>query len=753
MTRWIVRIAALLITLLGLVRGAESDWESTGILVLDISRSMQDNDPNNIRSDGEQTFIDLLSAVDGNQLGIVFFGAKARVMKPITAIQRETIKSLKQSLPPIDSRAQRTEVGLGVAKGMEILEGRGGTRYLVLMSDGDLDRSGLAAKRWTRDDELALRELRALYPKLRQQNIPVFTIALTEQSHRALAGGAEPQSGEPIQMTSGEVLLKEIAESTNGKFYRILRQRDYLDTFLDIFLHVRPPTLYTLPRQPDAKFYLSHFDSEAMIIGPHDMVLVTPGGQRSGLGLPSPAASSWVRVFPYQHWSLAIVSRPAGELAGYEGVYQVVDQRGNPAPDSKVLVHSAIALAWDLQPKDAYAQHEVVQVRVKVHSFGPRSLQEDKQLTEFLRGAEIVASFWTPNAPLPVSKQLTPEEDDGRFVFAGTFEETATEGPYRLETELLSEQHPSLNRKLGTTFKVGPPYFHFAILRHGTGGPTRVLDSGDGSAQEAVFAGDRVAFVAELAGGTIVDFRREPTVRGEVSRDGQPWQVFPLERVKEGETVRYRSKPLSLTSAGAYMVTFRAEGSVIGEVWDDRVISTRSMRTNPVQIVFPGRLTVQPAPWTPRRIFTYVSLGGLALAVAIGASMAGLAHFARTPFHGWLLSTGRGAPQLIVLNGNPKGGWWRQIFPRRRIAVGTGPRCDYQLDPQETGAEIKAELCVGPWWDRSGALYLRSINIPSHVYVNGVEVAGKQRIVLKDAQALEKPARVRFGNYEMTFDA
>jgi hypothetical protein len=81
-------IGIVLIGLLSLATAAESNWESAGVLVLDISRSMQDNDPQNIRGDAEQTFIDLLSAVDGNQLGIIFFGAKARVMKPITTIQR-----------------------------------------------------------------------------------------------------------------------------------------------------------------------------------------------------------------------------------------------------------------------------------------------------------------------------------------------------------------------------------------------------------------------------------------------------------------------------------------------------------------------------------------------------------------------------------------------------------------------------------------------------------------------------------------
>ena len=141
---------------------------------------MQDNDPHNIRSDGEQTFIDLLNSVEGNHLGVVFFGAKARVMKPVTAIQRETLKSLKDSLPPIDSRAQRTEIGLGVAKGRR---DSGGPRRYPLPRGDERWRVGpirTRRTRWTRDDELALRELRALYPKLRQENILVFTIALTE---------------------------------------------------------------------------------------------------------------------------------------------------------------------------------------------------------------------------------------------------------------------------------------------------------------------------------------------------------------------------------------------------------------------------------------------------------------------------------------------------------------------------------------------------------------------------------------------
>jgi hypothetical protein len=753
MRRRAIETLVLLLALLSWWQGVGSGWESAGVLVLDISRSMQDNDPHNIRGDAEQTFIDLLSSVEGNSLGIIFFGAKARVMKPITAIQRETIKSLKESLPPIDSRAQRTEIGLGVAKGMESQEGRSGTRYLVVMSDGELDRSGRAAERWTRDDELALRELRALYPKLRQENILVFTIALTEASRKALAGGVEPSPNEPVQMTAGEILLKEVAESTNGKFYRILRQRDYLDAFLDIFLHVRPPTLYTLPRHADAKFYLNQFDAEAIVLGPRDMVLVTPKGQRFGLGLPVPAASSWVRVFPYQHWSLAIISRPFEDVSGYEGVYQVVDQGGNPAVDSKVLVHSAITLAWEQPPKQEYALHEVLHVGVKVHSFGTSSAQEDRQLAEFLKGAEMVASVWPPNSPLPVSQQLDSLGEAGPSVFTGAFDETTSEGDYRLEVELLSDQHPGLNRKIGTSFRVGPPYFHFAVMRHGADDVSRVMESDNGVTQQPVYVGDRVELLAEVAGGTMVDFRREPTVSAEVAREGQPRQVIPLERARDGQTMRYRSKLVTLPAVGTYTVTFRAEGSAMAEVWDDRLVSTRSLRVNPVQIVFPGQLKVSSAPWTTGRILKYVTFGGVLLAMAIGAGMAVIAQYVRTPLRGWLLSTGQGTPQLFVLSGNPQDTSWRRIFPKTRATIGTTPECDYPLDAREVGGEVEAEIYVRPWWDRSEAIYLRSTRTPSHVSVDGVEVAEQEGVILMDKDALEKPVRIRFGNYEMTFDA
>jgi hypothetical protein len=753
MRRRVIGTWGCLVALLSLWGVAESAWESTGALVVDISRSMQDNDPLNIRNDAEQTFIDLLSSVEGNHLGVVVFGAKARVIQPVTTIQREALKSFKQSLPPIDSRAQRTEIGLGIAKGAEILEGRGGTRYLVVMSDGELDRSGRAAQRRTRDDELALRELRALLPKLRQENILVFTIALTEYSRKALSGGAEPLPNTPSQLTAGELLLKEMAESTNAKFYRILHQRDYLDAFLDIFLQVRPPTLYTLPRQADGRFSLNQFDAEAIVIGPRDMMLVTPRGQRFGLGLTAPADSPWMRVYPYQHWSLAIISRPFDDLEGYEGIYQVVDHNGNPIQDTKALVHSAITLAWERPPKQEYALHEVLQLGVKVYSQGLANLQEDARLAEFLKGTQVVASLWRPHAPLPVSRRLTPRGEDGPFAFTGSFEDTTTDGDYRLEVELSSAQHPSLNRKIGTAFKVGAPYFHFAVMRRGPSPTGPVLTSGNGRAQETIFAGDRVELLAELAGGTAVDFRREPMVRAEVWRNGQSWQVLPLERDSQGETVRYRSQLFTLPSAGAYSVTFRAEGNAMAEVWDDRLISTKSLRVNPVQIVYPTTLTVAPTPWTMGHIIKHMSLAGMVLAIACAAGMALIGHYVRTPLRGWLLSTGAGTAQLFVLNGNPKEEAWRRVFPRKGATIGTGPLCDYQLDRRETGVEIDAEIYVGPWWERTEALYLRSLQTPSRVAVNGIEVAGKRGVILTDGETLGKPVRIRFGNYEMSFDA
>ena len=191
----------------------------------------------------------------------------------------------------------------------------------------------------------------------------------------------------------------------------------------------------------------------------------------------------------------------------------------------------------------------------------------------------------------------------------------------------------------------------------------------------------------------------------------------------------------------------------MAEVWDDRLISTRSVRVSPVQIVYPGKLTVSPVPWSPGRIIMYVSLVGTALGVVCAAGMAFIGQYVRSPLRGWLLSTGQSTPQLFVLNSNPNGESWRRLFPRKGVTIGTEPHCDYQLDRRETGVEIDVEISVGPWWERSGVLYLRSFRIPSQISVNGVEVTTKQGVILMDGESLEKPVHVRFGNYEMTFEA
>ena len=89
---------------------------------------------------------------------------------------------------------------------------------------------------------------------------------------------------------------------------------------------------------------------------------------------------------------------------------------------------------------------------VKVHSFGSRNLQEDTQLAEFLKGTEIVASFWLPQC---TACRFQAAERTGRGrtirVHRSVRRDCYAEGDYRLEVELLSEQHPSLNRKIGTS--------------------------------------------------------------------------------------------------------------------------------------------------------------------------------------------------------------------------------------------------------------------------------------------------------------
>ena len=158
------------------------------------------------------------------------------------------------------------------------------------MSYGELDRSGRAAQRRTRDDELALSELRALLPQVApQENILVFTIA----PHRVL----------PAKRWRGRRASTQHAHSDDSWRADCRKRSPTARTASSIVFSGNETTLmhsstsscrcalqpsHTSPRQADGRLYLNQFDAEATVIGPRDMILVTPRGQRFGLGLAAP---------------------------------------------------------------------------------------------------------------------------------------------------------------------------------------------------------------------------------------------------------------------------------------------------------------------------------------------------------------------------------------------------------------------------------------------------------------------------------
>lgn len=148
------------------------------ILVLDGSKSMRTNDPQDLRKVGAREFIDL--AREGDRIGIAEFGGQYRELAPLTVITAVSREELKRAVDQVTSDRDETDIGLALAEAYRQLEAQrdpNHNQYLLLLTDGWIDlNAGVAAEKAS---ERRLRE--ETLPAFKQQGWVVYTIGLSKE--------------------------------------------------------------------------------------------------------------------------------------------------------------------------------------------------------------------------------------------------------------------------------------------------------------------------------------------------------------------------------------------------------------------------------------------------------------------------------------------------------------------------------------------------------------------------------------------
>ncbi len=174
-------------------------------LLIDISGSMKESDPENLRAPALDLIVRLLP--EGSRAGVWIFGEDVEELVPHRVVDAEWREQAQAAIGAIDNSGQRTNIPAALAAATYDLQRMdpGYRTSIVLLTDGKVDVSQSPVANATAARKLLAEEA----PSLGRTGIPVHTIALSEEADwtflRSLAhatGGIAEEAGTAAELTT-----------------------------------------------------------------------------------------------------------------------------------------------------------------------------------------------------------------------------------------------------------------------------------------------------------------------------------------------------------------------------------------------------------------------------------------------------------------------------------------------------------------------------------------------------------------------
>ncbi len=257
-------------------------------ILIDVSGSMKQNDPKNLRRPALRLLVGLLPAE--TRAGVWTFGRYVNMQIPLGQVDAAWKTKARKSSESIGSPGQFTNIEDALTRATADWEtpAVGYRRSVILLTDGMVDISKDSAKNEASRDRI----LQRIMPQLKAADARVYTIALSKNADHQL--------------------MRELAESTGG-WYEQVEDADQLQkVFLRIFEKVGKPD--TVPLK-DNKFSIDDSITEATVLVFHkpdaQPTEVVPPGGKAFAAESKPANVEWHRDQGYD--MLTIANPESGE--------------------------------------------------------------------------------------------------------------------------------------------------------------------------------------------------------------------------------------------------------------------------------------------------------------------------------------------------------------------------------------------------------------------------------------------------------
>ena len=221
-------VAGLLLTTFSLVNpqwGTQNvDIKSKGTdvyIALDISNSMLADDIAPNRLEKAKRFLgQLLEQLKGHRVGLIFFAGGAYLQMPLSA-DLSTAGLLIKSANPDQAGNQGTAIGESIDLSLTYFDKKSNTsKAIILITDGE-----------THDEET----IKAA-EKAKEQGCAVFAIGIGSRKGGKIPIAANSykldENGAIVTTKLNEEVLQDIAEITNGKFFLLDNNANFLDELL-----------------------------------------------------------------------------------------------------------------------------------------------------------------------------------------------------------------------------------------------------------------------------------------------------------------------------------------------------------------------------------------------------------------------------------------------------------------------------------------------------------------------------------------
>ncbi len=418
-----ILILGLMLTGASGARAAPADKADVRVLI-DISGSMRQNDPSNLRRPALRMLAGLLQP--GTRAGVWTFARWVNNLVPVAEVDAAWKKRTQSVSRQIASPGQFTNIEAVLDSASKDWEGAKPThaRHLVLLTDGMVDVSKAAGA----NDASRARILDTLLPRLKADGVKVHTIALSERADHAL--------------------MKRLAGETGGWYQQVEKAEQLQRVFLRMFETVGTPDSVPLKEN---RFTVDGAISEAtvLVFSKSDKVPVAlhaPSGEvYQDSDLPSGVA--WYRDEGYH---LITLSSPQ------KGEWRL---QADLDPDNRVMIVTALKLDVSEVPSHI-AAGETAHIEASLSNRGKRVTRK-----AFLRllDAQARTRHGDIESPQPLNdsgEQGDQAADDGRYTLLYSEPEprdevelsVAFESPtFMREKRFRMVVHPPLDATIDTT--------------------------------------------------------------------------------------------------------------------------------------------------------------------------------------------------------------------------------------------------------------------------------------------------------------